>query len=421
MQLWNALKRHELIRTLLRLDDNARLCTFTEPLWTIPYYLYTPFASIYMSALGLSDAMIGTVSTVYLIASVLFSLISGVLTDKLGRRACTIWFDLLAWSVPTLLWAGAQNVWWFVAAAVCNGAMRITSNSWGLLLVEDEDERVLVKIYSLINIAASISAFAVLLSYPLVRRFGLVPTVRCMYLFAFVSMTVKFTILYVLGHETRIGRRRMEEVRDRSMWSLLKESKDVLAAMLRSPKVMWTIGLLACFTGAKSVMETFWPLLIVERTGMAEESLAIFSAGRSAVMLLCYFVIAPRVSVERFKHPLVLCFAIQILSKLLLILMPSQAFAMIWITVALDAFALSLINPLTEALQLLSMDPHQRARMQAIFYAIMLLITSPLGAISGLLSNIDRALPFVLIMALYLAGIFIARRIAKLRAAPAQA
>ncbi|MCL2811368.1 MAG: MFS transporter, partial [Clostridia bacterium] len=317
----------------------------------------------------------------------------------------------VSWSIPALLWALAQNVWWFVGAAVFNGAMRITANSWQLLLVEDEDDGVLVKLFALINIAANLSAFAVLLSHPLVQRYGLIPTVRGIYVFAFVSMTAKFILTYWFSRETRNGHRRMEETRGRSPWSLLKENKEMLLRMIRSPKVMWTIGLLACFSGSNTLTDTFWPLLVVERMGIPEASLAFFSAARSVIMLVCFLVISPRMSMERLKRPLALCFAMQIAAKLLLISAPPGALWLLWVTLAMEAFSFSLLNPLTASLQMLCMDPHRRAQMLGLFFAIMLLITSPLGAVGGLLSGINRILPFILASALCALALWIGQRI----------
>ena len=416
MRIWRAMRRHALVDTLLGLGKNARICVLTEPMFTVPYALYISFASVYMSELGLSDPMIGLVSTLFLISQVLFSLLSGALADKLGRRNCTFIFDVLAWSVPALLWAFAQSAWWFVLAALLNGMMRITANSWELLLVEDEQDHVLVRLFALVYIAASLAAVGVLLSYPLVRRFGLVATMRGAYFFAFLSMSTKFVILYFGGQETRIGLRRMEETRGRSMLSLLKENGAILARMLRTPQVMWTMGLLACFTGIKNLADTFWPLLVIARLGIPEESLAVFSAARWGLMLICNFTIMPRVSAERFRRPVTLCFALQAVSKALVIFLPAgAALVWLWCSVALDAVSLALLNPLTESLQLLSLDANERARMLALFFAIMLLLTSPLGAIGGAMAAIDRALPLALAVALCALGAWFAHRIWALR------
>ncbi len=108
------------MRTLVTLKGNERACLWTEPLWGIPYNLYLPFASVYMAALGLNPVEIGTVSTVFFASQMVWALLSGPLTDKLGRRLCTVIFDILSWSVPSLLWMCAQNYWWFLAAAIFN-------------------------------------------------------------------------------------------------------------------------------------------------------------------------------------------------------------------------------------------------------------------------------------------------------------
>ena len=94
--------RNPLLDTLCHLEGNAKPCLLLEPLWGIPYNLYLPFVSVYMAALGLSATEIGLVSTVFFASQMVWALLSGPLTDKLGRRVCTVIFDCLSWSVPAL-------------------------------------------------------------------------------------------------------------------------------------------------------------------------------------------------------------------------------------------------------------------------------------------------------------------------------
>ena len=77
-----------------------RACVYTEPLWGIPYNLYTPYVSVYMLALGLTDAQIGLIVTISLVLQIFSSLMGGVVTDKLGRRKTTFIFDTISWSIP---------------------------------------------------------------------------------------------------------------------------------------------------------------------------------------------------------------------------------------------------------------------------------------------------------------------------------
>ena len=78
------MKNHSLIATLKSLRGNPRGCVYTEPLWGIPFNLYSPYVSIYMIALGLTDTQIGSIVSISWGFQVLLALLSGVITDKLG-------------------------------------------------------------------------------------------------------------------------------------------------------------------------------------------------------------------------------------------------------------------------------------------------------------------------------------------------
>ena len=111
------------------LRGNPRAVILTEFLFGIPYNLYAPYASVYMLQLGLTDAQIGLTVSVGLAMQILGALLGGPVTDKLGRRKTTLIFDLLAWSVPTLLWAIAQDFRYFLAAAIATGFFRVAMTS----------------------------------------------------------------------------------------------------------------------------------------------------------------------------------------------------------------------------------------------------------------------------------------------------
>src|SRR3954463_16010505 len=82
----SGVKNHTLITTLKSLTGNPRGCVYTEPLWGIPFNLYAPYVSIYMLAFGLTDSHIGLILSISWGFQILMALLSGVITDKLGRR-----------------------------------------------------------------------------------------------------------------------------------------------------------------------------------------------------------------------------------------------------------------------------------------------------------------------------------------------
>ncbi|HMB24530.1 MAG TPA: MFS transporter, partial [Anaerolineales bacterium] len=170
------MKNHSLITALRNLRGNPRGCVYPEVLWGIPFNLYSPYVSVYMLALGLSDKQIGLTVSVSWGFQVVLASLSGIIADKLGRRLTTLIFDIISWSVPALISALAQNFWYFLIAGIINSVWRITQNSWSCLLVEDAEPEQLADIFTWIYIANLIVGFVAPLAGLLIKKFSLVPT-----------------------------------------------------------------------------------------------------------------------------------------------------------------------------------------------------------------------------------------------------
>ena len=112
------LKNHPLFQTLRELKGNPRVTVLTEVMFGIPYNLFAPFFSVYMLAFGVTDQQIGSIASLGLVVQIFSALLSGAIVDKFGRRLTLFVCDMLCWSVPCLIWAIAQDVRYFVAAAV---------------------------------------------------------------------------------------------------------------------------------------------------------------------------------------------------------------------------------------------------------------------------------------------------------------
>lgn len=406
---------HPLIDTLIHAKGNERACLITEPLWGIPFNLYAPFVSVYMAALGMTPLMIGMTATVYFASQMIWSLLGGILTDKMGRRLCTLVFDFLCWSVPAFLWMLARNEYWFLAAALFNGMIRITENSWTLLFVEEAPESKLVHLYSLANIAGLVAGFVAPVSYFFVDKYSVVPTMRVLYGITFVLMTTKFIVLYFMTHETEIGKRRQEEFHHQSMLHHLLDSRHVLVKMLKTRRVMYTVALLACFGAIRSVVDNFWPLLITEKLGIEQKYLSMFAMLRSLVLMFGYFLFTGKLDVRRFKRPLLIAFSCLGAVQCMLIFISSGSYVLLGLGVFMEALSLSVLSPLTSSLQMLSMDREERARMNGLFLAMCLLITSPVGALAGALAELNRSLPFVLTMVLCALALFLSLKVWQLK------
>jgi MFS family permease len=404
---WNAMYRirqHPLVNTLFNLEGNPRASVITEPMWGIPYNLFIPYASIYMLALGVSDVQIGMITSLGLLIQPIFALLSGALTDKFGRRLITLVSDILSWSIPCLIWAVAQDIRFFVVAAVFNAMWRISMNSWTCLLVEDADPDQLVHIWTWIHIAGLMAAFFAPLAGLLIGAINLVPAVRILYLFAFIMMTIKAWILYRYSTETKQGYIRMEETQDSPLLSLLGGLGEVLLQILRTPRTLVVLGIMFVMGVVMMINSTFWSILATEKLGILAEHLAIFPFAKSGLMLILYFLLVPRLNVRRFRNPMILGFTGFLAANLILVTMPAGNYFLLLISVLIEAASLAMFGPLMDALTIISIDDAERARINSILFAVVILLTSPFGWIAGQLSEINRVLPFVLNICLFIIG-----------------
>jgi MFS family permease len=395
------LDNHHLIATLKEVRGNPRACLITEPLWGIPFNLVTPFATLYMYALGVQDRQIGLILTVGMILQILSAALGGLVTDKFGRRKVTVVVDLFAWSLATLVWALAQNFWWFLAAAALNSLWQVTSISWQCLLVEECEQRHLVDVYTWVNIAGLMAVFFAPISTLLVGRFTLVPTVRVLYGLFFVLMITKQVLLYVWSTETPQGTKRMAETKGLSIWSQLPGYRTVLAKMMASPEMKLVVVIFVLVNITSIAINNFFALYITKDIGIPEHLVALFPIGRALAMLVFTMAASHWVNRLRYRPVLIWGFTLYLLSHLLLLLTRPGSWLLVIGYTLLEATAFALIIPRRDALGALLIDKEERARVMSLILIVMLTLSAPFGAIMGYLSSLDRRLPFLLNVVLF--------------------
>jgi DHA1 family tetracycline resistance protein-like MFS transporter len=402
------MKNHSLFTTLWDLRGNPRGCVYTEPLWGIPYNLYAPYVSIYMIAIGLSEQEIGLILSISVGFQVILALFSGVITDKLGRRLTTLIFDLLSWTVPAIISAVAQNFWYFLAAGVINSVWRITHNSWTCLLVEDAREDQLVDIFTWIQIANLFVGFVAPLAGLLIGIYSLVPTVRGLYVFAAIMFTTKAVLTYIYTDETAQGKIRMQQTKDQSVFSVFGEYRGVLRDLLRAPHTLYTSGIMVIIAVTALIANNFWAIIVTQKLNIPEQNLAYFPFIRSAIILIFFFLIMPRINRLHFKLPLVVGFIGFVASQVLLITTPEGGYALLILSTILEACSYAVCYPLVDKLTVLTINAQERARIQSILSVGIILVTVPFGWIAGTLSAMDKDLPFILNIVLFAIGAILA-------------
>ncbi|HML49309.1 MAG TPA: hypothetical protein PKE04_21430 [Clostridia bacterium] len=112
----------------------------------------------------------------------------------------------------------------------------------------------------------------------------------------------------------------------------------------------------------------------------------MFPLIRAIVTLPVYLLIAPRVSLSRIRRPLLIGLIAQGLGLASLLAFLPMAAAATWavfFSAACDAFALAMIGPLTESLMSVNIPGEERARINSLIFAGILLVSTPAGWIAG--------------------------------------
>lgn len=395
------LRNHVLAQTFRELKGNPKWSICTEPLWFIPYSLFMPFQTLYMRKLGLSSVEIGTTVTVGFILQMFCALIGGVVTDKMGRRKATVIFDTLGWTVPCLIWAFSQNFWWFLAAAAVNAAFQITNTSWNCLFIEDCPPKHITNAFTLIQMCGMLSVFFSPLAVILVGKYDVVPVMRWLYFIAAISMLAKFLLLYHFGGETRVGKKRMEETKNLSYFSMMKGYGTVFLTMIKSGKMRLVVYLMALTNIIQIATTNFFSLYVTEKIHLSDELVAVFPVLRTLVMLAFVIGLQNLFQKLRMKVSFLVGFLMYIASHLLLLLTPERNLLLVMGYTILEAAAYAVIIPRKDALMAHYVEPKERSRIYALYNVLMIGISVPFGSLIGWMFEVNPGLPFLFNIALF--------------------
>jgi MFS family permease len=388
-------------------------------MWGLSMNLCLPYASVYMLALGLQDIQIGLLASVGMISQTVWGLLSGIITDKLGRRLTLAIFDATAWSIPCLIWAGTSLAapewafWAFAGASVVNGTWQVSQNAWDCLLVEGLDPKRIPAMYSLVMVAGHLSALLAPIAAVMVARFSLVPAVRILYLNAFVVMSAKVILLYAVARETAMGVLRKQRARGRSWWGELAGYREILALMRRSKGTRFAVLVTFLVGAVGTITGTFWQIIISQKLHIPDAWLPLFPMVRSLLAITFYFTLIPRLTkTSNFKAPLLAGFAVYAAGQALVAVIPAPAdgptgatLSGLAVCLILDGFGVAVLAMLAESLVAIHADNNERSRVMAIQRTVVMLATAPFGWIGGTLSNVDRSWPFLLTTTLLIAGL----------------
>ncbi|QOT09677.1 MFS transporter [Paenibacillus sp. JNUCC32] len=388
-----------------QLTGNARGCLVYEPLFLIPYSMFTTYTSIYMYQLGVTETGIGWITSIGLLVQVLSSFLSGYLTDRLGRKKALLYFDVLSWSVATLLWAVSQNFWFFVIAAVINGFQKVPHTAFYCLLVEDTAPKERTYVFTLLQLISVVGGLFAPLGGLLVYHFSLVPGVRIMFVLACLLMTIQFIGRHYATRETEIGYRKMKETKAMGLREGMSDYVQVMKSMLGNPLLLMIFGVYILFNFQMTVKTTYVSIFMVEYLHLGSGLISVFPAFSSVIMLIFMRWIMPRIGERHVHRTMVWGFVISVLSNVMLVFAPQGDLLVLSLSTVIAAFGTMMTYPYLETAVANAIDDENRAKIFALLQVLILIVISPSGIIGGWAYGIDPRIPFLLVAGAFVISI----------------
>ncbi|MEK4007241.1 MFS transporter [Paenibacillus sp. FSL H3-0333] len=387
-----------------RLEGNSRGCLTFEPFFLIPYSMFSTYATLYMYELGLTELNIGWITTIGLIVQVFSSLLSGYLTDRLGRKRAILYFDLLSWSLATLLWAFSQNLWFFAAAAVINGFQRVPHIAFYCLIVEDTRPADRTYVFTLLQIIGVIGGLFAPLGGLLVHQYGMVTGMRIMYVLAFLFMTFQFVGRHLTTRETEAGIRKRQETRELGLRESMIEYGGAFRDLGAERNLLLIFGVYILFNFQATLKSTYLYLYLADYIHLDSGILSMFPAVSSVIMLLTLWLLMPRIPDQSASRAMMAGFGLSALSNAMLVLYPSASFVWIGLSTILAAVGLMISSPYLEAAVQNAIDDEKRAKVFSMLSVLILVFTAPAGIIGGWAYKLDPRIPLWLVTAAFVAS-----------------
>ncbi|HEX3043250.1 MAG TPA: MFS transporter [Bacillota bacterium] len=396
------IKTTHIIQSFKTLKGNSRVSVIFEPLWGIPYVLYTFYLSLYMKDQGITDTQLGYLISIGFLASIFFSMFGGFITDRLGRKKTTLIFDLLAWPVSLLFYLIFESFWMFALAQVINGMARITAVSWNLMVVEDAEVQEQVAAYNLLNaINISVGIFTPLAGI-LVNYLGIINGEKFLLGFAVISMTAMILFRNHYFRETKVGREILDERKQHLKQQPNKQWKfdlSLLQSLKRKPMIIMALALSILFNAYIPIgtfSSLYYAPFLTEVLKLDKSAISILGGISAMAMLFVFAFLTPRLSHrKRFSH-MAVGLVFQILALFMFITIPSAQFWPVIISVVLFALGYGVVKPFNDSVLAEVTAGKERAGIYAIHNTAVSISSAGMGVASGYLYKSNPDLIYVI-------------------------
>lgn len=385
----------EKIRTRLMggLTGNALVCASIEPLWAIAYGLIFYYLAMYMDALGINEIHMGFINSYGAVLCTVLSFLAGPITDKLGRKKTSLYFDLIAWTVAMTIWAVSQNFWFFLAAATFNAFVKVPATSWTCLSIEDTSPDKRAVFFSFVTIVSLGSGIFTPVTGALIDHFGVVGPMRFMFTIGCISMTFMFFVRNHFVNETKIGEMMMQKHESFSMKDILVDYKQAIGYMLKN-KLTLIMLLIVLLTNFQAAFQFFLALYLKRHIGLSAFMTSMIPGLAAFVNLIIYFVFIPNLIKKSQSRNLVFGVTLLVIGAGSFLLVSRASYFLLFISTLFTAAGNLIMVTFRDSLWNNVIGEGERAKIFAAGQGLISIISIPSGIMAGYLYKASPIYPF---------------------------
>ncbi|MDP4093654.1 MAG: MFS transporter [Bacillota bacterium] len=394
------------MKLLSDLPNNARYAIMVEPLWAVFGGAVLFYAPLYMKELGLNEVQMGIVNTTNMLVNFIFFLLASSITNKLGRRRTTFIFDMISWGIPMIVWALAQNFWYFFIAGIINGVVKVVAVSWYCLIAEDAENNKRSKIFGAIYVINSATGLFTLLSGIFVNKYGVVDTLRILYIAGAVSMVSMFILRNYLVKETKPGIELMKKHSNLTLFQGLREYF-LIIPLIGKRKNLIIMTIIFILTNINLSFNFYQVIFLNEKLGFGKDIVALTPGVTAVVNIIFYLFFIPRLNKYMEEKKLTAALIICSLGSLILILMPQKSIFFLVLTFGILAVGNLCANTYRDSVYMNNLGEHEKADLYSAVQTITSLACIPAGYLAGLAYSLNPAAPFIIVVVLFITSAFL--------------
>lgn len=389
-----------------------------QPMWGIPFALCNFYMSLYMKSQGVTDRQIGYLISIGYVTGTIFSLFSGVITDRLGRKRATLISDLISWPGAYLIYLFSNNFWMFAIGAIASSVLRINMVSWNLMIVEDSTDDERVAAYNFNNIVNTAAGILTPICGIVVAAYGVTSAQRVFLVLAIVLMTAMMLLRDHAVVETKIGKEIIErnkeyksQVKIFDGTGLYKRTFQVLKKNPAIVTMMCIYILFHTYMPIGSLGSLYFAPYVSEFLGLDKSTISILGSVNAVVMLSIMIFINPILNRFNATRNMILSLIIQVVALSMMISIPHNNFTGAALTVGVFSLGYGIFLPfMNTLLAKVTEGCQERAGIYAFNNIAVSIISIVVASISGNLYVINpRSIYIISIVLLIVCFILLVR------------